>query len=160
MDFLKSLTQVAKDTGRIAVWGSSTIVASAVKKAPAIVEKIHEFANKTEERGTHDYNTYLKNRKAGEAAQSAAQPAPQKAEEPAPQKAEEPAPQKAEEPAPEAKEPIQAKPEPKDEPEIKPASEQMIEIQAEAKAEEKPAEPAAAEVKPAEKAKETKAKKK
>ena len=137
MDFLKSLTQVAKDTGRIAVWGSSTIVASAVKKAPAIVEKIHEFANKTEERGTHDYNTYLKNRKAGEAAQSAAQPAPQKAEEPAPQK--------AEEPAPEAKEPIQAKPEPKDEPEIKPASEQMIEIQAEAKAEEKPAEPAAAE---------------
>ena len=152
MDFLKSLTQVAKDTGRIAVWGSSTIVASAVKKAPAIVEKIHEFANKTEERGTHDYNTYLKNRKAGEAAQSAAQPAPQKAEEPAPQK--------AEEPAPEAKEPIQAKPEPKDEPEIKPASEQMIEIQAEAKAEEKPAEPAAAEVKPAEKAKETKAKKK
>ncbi|MBQ9241445.1 MAG: hypothetical protein IJ164_08985 [Duodenibacillus sp.] len=152
MDFLKSLTQVAKDTGRIAVWGSSTIVASAVKKAPAIVEKIHEFANKTEERGTHDYNTYLKNRKAGEAAQSAAQPAPQKAEEPAPQK--------AEEPAPEAKEPIQAKPEPKDEPEIRPASEQMIEIQAEAKAEEKPAEPAAAEVKPAEKAKETKAKKK
>ena len=137
MDFLKSLTQVAKDTGRIAVWGSSTIVASAVKKAPAIVEKIHEFANKTEERGTHDYNTYLKNRKAGEAAQSTAQPAPQKAEEPAPQK--------AEEPAPEAKEPIQAKPEPKDEPEIKPASEQMIEIQAEAKAEEKPAEPAAAE---------------
>ena len=137
MDFLKSLTQVAKDTGRIAVWGSSTIVASAVKKAPAIVEKIHEFANKTEERGTHDYNTYLKNRKAGEAAQSAAQPAPQKAEEPAPQK--------AEEPAPEAKEPIQAKPEPKDEPEIRPASEQMIEIQAEAKAEEKPAEPAAAE---------------
>ena len=152
MDFLKSLTQVAKDTGRIAVWGSSTIVASAVKKAPAIVEKIHEFANKTEERGTHDYNTYLKNRKTGEAAQSAAQPAPQKAEEPAPQK--------AEEPAPEAKEPIQAKPEPKDEPEIRPASEQMIEIQAEAKAEEKPAEPAAAEVKPAEKAKETKAKKK
>ena len=152
MDFLKSLTQVAKDTGRIAVWGSSTIVASAVKKAPAIVEKIHEFANKTEERGTHDYNTYLKNRKAGEAAQSAAQPAPQKAEDPAPQK--------AEEPAPEAKEPIQAKPEPKDEPEIRPASEQMIEIQAEAKAEEKPAEPAAAEVKPAEKAKETKAKKK
>lgn len=152
MDFLKSLTQVAKDTGRIAVWGSSTIVASAVKKAPAIVEKIHEFANKTEERGTHDYNTYLKNRKAGEAAQSAAQPAPQKAEEPAAQK--------AEEPAPEAKEPIQAKPEPKDEPEIRPASEQMIEIQAEAKAEEKPAEPAAAEVKPAEKAKETKAKKK
>ena len=156
MDFLKSLTQVAKDTGRIAVWGSSTIVASAVKKAPAIVEKIHEFANKTEERGTHDYNTYLKNRKAGEAAQSASQSAAQ----PAPQKAEEPAPQKAEEPAPEAKEPIQAKPEPKDEPEIKPASEQMIEIQAEAKAEEKPAEPAAAEVKPAEKAKETKAKKK
>ena len=90
MDFLKSLKQVATDTGRIAVWGSSTLVAKAVKKAPDIVEKIHEFANKTEERGTHDYNTYLKKKAEEPVAQPAPQPAPQPAAEPAPQKVEEP----------------------------------------------------------------------
>ena len=103
MDFLKSLKQVATDTGRIAVWGSSTLVAKAVKKAPDIVEKIHEFANKTEERGTHDYNTYLKSRKAEE---PVAQPAPQSAAKPAA----EPAPQKVEEPVQQAEVKAEEKP--------------------------------------------------
>lgn len=76
MAFLDSLKQVAKDTGRIAVWGTGSIISGTINSAPELVKGIHKLADKVENNAMESLDKLKENldkRKAEKAGQTQAQ---------------------------------------------------------------------------------------
>ena len=73
MAFFDSLKQVAKDTGRIAVWGAGSIISGTINSAPEIVKGIHKIADKVENNAMENLDKLKENldkRKAEKAGQA------------------------------------------------------------------------------------------
>ena len=65
MAFLDSLKQVAKDTGRIAVWGAGSIISGTINSAPEIVKGIHKIADKVENNAMENLDKLKENLDSG-----------------------------------------------------------------------------------------------